>query len=151
MLGRYEGSHVLIFDSFDKPSALVLAWNPKMRHTTTPGFGQRRKYEFDDAARLYVKKQTGLEVPKLYLISEWDNGGQPFDERVGIRQYVSVKSYVARRTIPEDVEAALAAHRETGDGMIYQPRLVPIDEISTVPDLSEELPSAVHKYLERFL
>lgn len=148
-IGTYEGSHVFIFDSYEKPIAVVLAWNPSMKHTTTPGFGKRRGYEFDEAARLYTRQQTGLEVPDLEIVGEWDNDGQPFDEKAGVRQLVKIITYVARRTIPENVELALATHRQTENGKIYQPRLVPIDEIRKMQDRSEELPNVVVRYLQK--
>ena len=135
---RYEGSHVFIFDPKD-PTRIVLATNSYIGYIGVPGWGHKGDMGFEDAAKRYVKEQTGLDVYDLELLGDpWDNEGEPFEERSGLVQDVLVHNYLARRVEPEDIQGRIDQHRETEQGRKYKPMLVDIEKLPEIEGLAEE-------------
>lgn len=146
-IGRYEGSHVFIFDSVDEPARIVLAYNKNIGHIATPGFGQRKGLGFEEAAKEYTERQTGLIVDDMELLEEWDNDGKPFMEPNGRLQFVKVRNYLAKKVEPEDIEGEIEKHRRfTENGRIYKPNFVEILRLNEVNNLAEDVPKLMKKH-----
>ncbi len=143
---RYEGSHVFIFDSVDEPTKIVLAYNKNIGHIATPGFGQRNVLSFEEAAKEYTERQTGLIVDDLELLEEWDNDGKPFMEPNGRLQFVKVRNYLARKVEPRDIENRIEGYRKTENGRIYKPSFVEILRLNEVKDLAPDVPELMKKH-----
>jgi hypothetical protein len=143
---KYEGSHVFIFDSVDKPNRIVLVYNPKIGHVATPGFGRRGDMNFEEATKAYTEKQTGLIVDDLELLEEWDNDGKPFLEPDGTLQFVKVRNYLARRVNPEDIEKRIEEYGKTENGRDYKPSFVEILRLNEVNNLAEDVPELMKKH-----
>jgi len=135
----FEGSHVYILDSMENPRKIVLARNPYIGHVATPGFGKRGDMSFEDAAKQYTEKQTGLMIDDLELLSEWDNDGRPFKEPNGVVQFVKVRNYLARKVEPEDIGHRINEYRETVNGRKYMPEFVEISELPERDDVASDI------------
>ena len=142
---KYEGSHVYIFDSLENPQKIVLATNPFIGHIATPGFGPREEMSFEDAVKKYTKKQTGLIIDDLELLSEWDNDGNPFEEPNGIVQYVKVRNYLARE-VPGNMNMIIDEHSNTSDGRKYKPFLALLSDLDRIKNIAPDVLKGVKKF-----
>ena len=139
---RFEGSHVCIFDSIDSPTRIVLSWNRFIGHYETPGSGPRGDLSFEQSAIANTRKQTGLDVYDLELLTDWDNGGEPFREPNGVLQYVRIQNFLARGVKPSDpdeIARAIGEYRQTEMGRIYQPTFTEICRLNEVEGLAPDV------------
>jgi hypothetical protein len=139
---RYEGSHVCIFDDPENPTRIVLSRNRFIGHIETPGSGSRGDMTFEESAIANTKKQTGLDVYDLELLSDWNNGGKPFREPNGVLQYVRIQNFLARGvepSDPEEIEQRIGEYRQTDKGRVYQPTFTEICRLNQVEGLAPDV------------
>jgi hypothetical protein len=144
-IGKYEGSHVYIFDSPEMPSKIVLVKSNSIKQTTTPGFGQKENLSFEEAAIKYTEMQTGLIVDDLTPLVSF-KPPEPVKEPSGIVQYVDVMNFLAWRVEPRDIESRVIEYQKTEDGKKYQPRLIEIAKLNEVKDLAPEIPRILKRH-----
>lgn len=136
----YEGSHILVLDEPADPKAVVLVRQKKQNGLyTTPGFGKRNGNDFDKAAIMYTKEQTGLDVGELELYDSFDHGGRPFTEPDGTVQMICVHRFVARK-VEGDVRMIVDSHSLTDAGKEYQPRVVDLKDVGNMKEIDEFTP-----------
>jgi hypothetical protein len=149
VIRTYKGSHVYIFSPLDERKKMVLALNPSQNQVTTPGFGDIRELSYEEAAKFYTEKQTGLKIIDLKKLREkpWTNDGKPFHEPNGKSQFISIMDYLATRVESPSIEDRIKEHLETENGRTYQPRLVEISDLKNIRNLSMEVPIVLRRRL----